>query len=84
MMKSTMDQKLARGVVRIGKELSESLLVGYSQEYGIGLGVALLILWECANDKKDGEGQSLTTSQVLDWVRDLQKAKEAVKGLVIS
>lgn len=71
-----MDNKVARIAVRVGKEMSESLLVGYKADYALGLGVALLMIFEIANDKPKGSAQELTVSELLDWVRTLQAQKE--------
>lgn len=78
-----MDERMGKAIVRVGKELSESLLTGYSKDYAVGLGVSLIILWECANDKKSGEGQNLAVHEILTWVRDLQINRNFVPGEVI-
>jgi hypothetical protein len=72
-----MDSKLGRIAVRIGKELAECTLVGYSPQYALGLAVSLAIAFESINGLEKGTAQNLSVPQLLQWVRDLQKAKES-------
>lgn len=87
-----MTQKYAKAVVRIGRELAAAMsqtkeeapifsksgfkLSNYSSDYVLGLGVSLGILWECANDKPLGASHQLSVTDLLNWVRDLQRRVE--------